>query len=77
MRTLTILQHGGMDLLLDFIGQTVQISGPCMSATGALDGHDSEAFHDEQAALVMAFRTFNWERVVRVRHGSPPKTDRY
>jgi hypothetical protein len=61
--------QNGVDLLLDLVGQAVQLSGPAMAATGALQQHHGEASHDEGAALVMAFRTFNWEWIVGIRHG--------
>jgi hypothetical protein len=65
---LMVFQHA-VNALLDLDGETLQVSGPCMPATVALDHHDSTAFHDEFAAVVMALRTLDVERVVRVRHG--------
>ena len=63
-----ILQHV-MNLLLDLIWQVVHLSGPCIAATGACEHHDGQTSHDEHAAVVMALRTFDGERVVGIGHG--------
>jgi hypothetical protein len=65
---LMVFQHG-VNALLDLDGKTLQVSGPCMPATVALDHHDSAAFHDEFAAVVTTLRTLDVERVACVRHG--------
>lgn len=67
-KQLVVLQ-AGVNALLDLDGEAIQVSGPCVPATVALDHHDRAAFHDELAPIVMTLRTLNVEHVVRVRHG--------
>lgn len=64
---LIVLQQGA-DLVLDLAGQSVQITRPCVAAIGALHHDDRATLHDDHASIVMALRTNDRERVVRIRH---------
>jgi hypothetical protein len=65
---LIVSQHGA-NLVLELAGERIQVSGPCVAAIGALQRDDRPALHDERASVVMALRTHDRKRVIRVRHG--------
>jgi hypothetical protein len=60
-----VLQHR-VDLLLDLGGQSVELSGPLMAATGALHHYDGEALYEEHAADVLTIRALNREGEIGV-----------
>ena len=66
---LLIVLQLGSELLLDLVGQTLQVSGPCVAAIVALHHDDRETLHDEHASVVIALRTVDGERLVAIRHG--------
>ena len=57
------------DALLHLFGEGGHLSGPCVAALNAGARHDREALHDEQTAIVVAFRALNRQRLIGVRHG--------